>query len=90
MKTHVLKIHATFFSRLAVGEKKFEIRKNDRDFRSGDIVEVREVVPATEASAEGLVETGRSARYFIGYMSDYEQKPGYVVWSVNDLHAVRI
>jgi hypothetical protein len=41
MKTHELKIEPVHYHRVAAGTKTFEIRKNDRDFKSGDIVELR-------------------------------------------------
>ena len=40
MRTHRLKTLAPYWQRVAYGEKKFEIRKNDRDFQVGDILEL--------------------------------------------------
>lgn len=38
---HVLKIWPEYYERVANGSKTFEIRKNDRNFNQGDLVELR-------------------------------------------------
>ena len=40
--THELKIDRQFFHAVVEGEKNFEIRKNDRNFKVGDILNLRE------------------------------------------------
>lgn len=42
MKTHQLKVWPEFFGPLSTGEKTFEVRKDDRGFRVGDVLELRE------------------------------------------------
>lgn len=42
---HDLKIWPQFFDALASGTKTFEVRKNDRDFRAGDLLRLREWDP---------------------------------------------
>ena len=42
MKVHELKTVQPFFNQVAEGKKKFELRKNDRDFGYGDILILRE------------------------------------------------
>lgn len=39
---HQLKTWPVFFERIYTGEKPFEIRKNDRDFQSGDTLRLSE------------------------------------------------
>ena len=39
---HELKIDSTVFEVLACGKKTFELRKNDRDYKVGDILILRE------------------------------------------------
>lgn len=42
MKIHKLKLISDYYDDSARGIKNFEIRKNDRDFKVGDILELRE------------------------------------------------
>ena len=41
-KVHHIKLGATFFEEVASGEKTFELRKNDRGYKKGDILEMME------------------------------------------------
>ncbi|MDG4985166.1 DUF3850 domain-containing protein [Lactococcus lactis] len=41
MKTHDLKLDIKYFEDVKSGKKNFEIRKNDRDFQVGDILELK-------------------------------------------------
>lgn len=67
---HYLKIKAQYFDAIANGKKTFEIRQNtDRNFQ-----ELDEVVLVDES--------GRQIAATIGYVCDYEQKKGYVVFSL--------
>ena len=50
-KYHYLKTEAEYFQAVKIGLKKFEIRKNDRDFQVGDVLFLQETV--------GGVYTGR-------------------------------
>lgn len=45
MTHHSLKCHPAYFAQLWNGEKNFELRKNDRDFKVGDIVTLKEWDP---------------------------------------------
>ena len=56
-KTHLLKISPNFFCDVESGVKRFEIRKNDRDFREGDSFVLQ------ECSCSGL--TGRESGPFV-------------------------
>lgn len=42
VKIHELKILPEFFNAVQQGDKKFEIRKNDRNFHRGDILRLKE------------------------------------------------
>lgn len=46
MKNHDLKCHPHFFAAIAEGKKTFEIRRNDRDYRVGDTLTLREFDPS--------------------------------------------
>lgn len=38
MKLHILKIKEEYYMDLIAGEKTFELRKNDRDYKVGDLI----------------------------------------------------
>lgn len=71
---HELKISPRFFPAVNNGEKPFEVRKNDRGFRQGDVLYLRE-----HSSFEGY--TGRSCTKVVTYLLDDPQyvKDGFVV-----------
>ena len=75
--THELKVWPQFFGAVANLKKPFEIRKNDRDFKVGDMLRLREWSPETEEY------TGEYVVAEITYMTDWEQKPGYVVLGID-------
>ena len=47
MAVHALKIHPKFYAELVAGRKHHELRKNDRNYAVGDILELREWDPET-------------------------------------------
>ena len=77
---HALKITPCFFENVIKGTKKFEYRKNDRDFRVGDYIALNEY-------KEDSGYTGRSALFCITHIAVKEQLPaplpnGYVILSI--------
>lgn len=75
MVVHDLKILPEYFDAARVKAKTFEIRKNDRMFKVGDIVTLKEWLPHKD------MFSGRYFQVIITYITDYEQKDGYVVFS---------
>ncbi len=67
-KHHVLKIEMHFLKAVLDGDKTFEIRKNDRDFRVNDTVEL-------------VCGEIASPCYSITYVTNYEQQTNYVVFA---------
>ncbi|MFA6664898.1 MAG: DUF3850 domain-containing protein, partial [Lachnospiraceae bacterium] len=59
-KTHDIKLAATWYNDVRSGKKKFELRKNDRDYKVGDKLIMHEV-------CDGM-ETGRLIKAKIVYM----------------------
>lgn len=49
MAIHILKTWPQYFASIVRGEKNFEIRKNDRDFKVGDILCLKEFIPSNES-----------------------------------------
>ncbi|MBP1544345.1 MAG: DUF3850 domain-containing protein [Oscillospiraceae bacterium] len=89
---HELKCHPEYFDALILGKKTFEIRKNDRDFRVGDLVALNEFRPDEDPyappsgdkpfsrSATNGSYSGRHLLFEITYILDDRQflSPGYV------------
>ena len=57
MKIHRVKCIGHWFEQCVTGEKPFEVRKNDRDYKTGDLIELKEFVDRTM--------TGRAATFRI-------------------------
>lgn len=70
-----LKLHPKYFGDVMNEIKTFEIRKNDRHYQVGCELVLEEYSP------EGGY-TGRKLNRVITYMSDYEQKEGFVVLGI--------
>lgn len=72
-KIHELKTLPEYFELVRKGVTNFDVRKNDRDFKVGDMLILKEW--------DGNKYTGRDQRRIIGYMlnnNDY-CKEGYVI-----------
>lgn len=74
MKIHQLKCDYKYFESMLLGKKTFEIRKNDRDFQVGDRLCLMEMWQGSES--------GRWIEVDVVYMTDYEQKEGFVVLGI--------
>lgn len=78
MKTHELKINQQYLKLIIDGRKNWEVRKNDRNFKEGETIIVKEYLPETNSY------TGREAEGTILYVFSTNEmlKPGYVILSV--------
>lgn len=78
---HELKIAPRHFEAVLSGDKTFEIRDNkDREFNRGDKVKLREFDKA-KLPVTSLCYSGREVDAVITYVTNYEQKDGFVVFS---------
>jgi ParB family transcriptional regulator, chromosome partitioning protein len=73
---HVLKIETEYYQAIERGEKKFELRKNDRDFKKYDMLYLEEVVNG--------VKTGRrlppvEIQYVLKDCPKYGLNDGYCI-----------
>lgn len=75
---HELKCLPKFFQAAWVGDKTFEIRKNDREFAERDEIVLQEFNQGK--SDEDEYYSDREIDGVITYLTDFKQKPGYVVF----------
>lgn len=78
LKIHELKCYPEFFNKIKTGEKNFEIRLNDRDFMAGDHVYLEEFIPDSRYTYHWILVQ-------IKYVTDFEQKPGWVVFGFREI-----
>ncbi len=78
MDKHELKCWPEYFTAIQNGDKTFEIRKNDRDFKVGDVLHLREWDPKLEEYT-GIWHDRR-----IVYMTDFPAglRDGYVALGI--------
>jgi len=90
---HELKIWPIFFEKMLSGEKKFDVRKDDRDFRVGDTLKLREwkSFPAYGNPTDGEY-TGRILYISVDYILrgyNWGIRDGFVVMSITPLNTQR-
>lgn len=78
---HELKILPEYYDAVRCGDKKFEIRKNDRNYHSGDILRLKEW--------DGEKYTGEEldalVRYVLYGMDEYGLAEGYCIMSIDTM-----
>ena len=81
MQHHELKTIQPYFKAIWDCQKKFEIRLNDRDFKVGDIVHLREYDP------NGKIYTGYEIKGVITYIiyEFHALKKDYIIFSFNTI-----
>jgi hypothetical protein len=84
---HELKCWPPFFDVLALGIKTFEYRKDDRGYRAGDTLRLREFNPFEEPPAYTGREIERRITYVLGSNALASIPTGYVVMSLADPEA---
>jgi hypothetical protein len=95
MTIHVLKSTPPYFQEVIDGAKRFEWRRDDRNFQVGDLLDLREYISAsgTYISANGTY-TGRQAKVLVAYIMRYNEQTariglpeGYCIMSLRALPA---
>ena len=84
MKVHFLKIKEEYAKEKYLGNKMFEIRKNDKCFKVGDFVKYI-VVNEDGIITDNTNELLESKLFEITYITDYEQKRGFVVFGEKEV-----
>ena len=74
---HTLKTWPEYYLYVASGEKTFEIRKNDRDYKHWDILILREFDPKTNKYS------GRWVVRRVTYITDFGMQPGYICMAID-------
>mgnify|MGYP003677871501 CR=1 FL=1 len=75
---HELKILPPFFIELINGNKNFEIRKDDRDYKVGDTIILREFNDGTYTGRE----CSRKISFLLRGAEQYGLKNGFVILSI--------
>lgn len=102
MKVHELKLNTKYYDDVKKGLKTFEIRKNDRDFKVGDVLSLTRwgegtylnsvPIPTVDSVFTGCrvnmlpasIGEADTILMRVTYITDYEQKPGYVVMGITE------
>ena len=81
MTIHELKILPEYYDAIRCGDKRFEIRKNDRNYHSGDILRLKEW--------DGEKYTGEEldvlVRYIYYGIDEYGLAEGYCIMSIDTM-----
>lgn len=92
MQVHELKTWPKHFFAVWQGLKRFEMRVNDRDFKLGDMLHLREWEPSLMYGVNGGGEyTGRSCLAKVLYiLSEFEEQPEFVAdnWVIMSIEVV--
>jgi len=83
---HHLKIMPLYFNAVVEGNKNFEVRYDDRDYRIGDTLVLQEWKKEPFPSREGSY-TGRECRRTVTYILsgvEWGMQPSYVVMGLRD------
>ena len=86
MAKHILKTWIGYWEDVVKGIKKFEIRKNDRGFKSNDVLVLQEWDNHTEEY------TGRELEIMVDYILEGGQfglEKGYVCMSLSDMMKIK-
>lgn len=70
MKTHRLKIFVKYADAIMSGAKRFEIRKNDRDYEVGDKIVFNVIADDCHSFMEAVKHPLNGATYRIDYILD--------------------
>lgn len=82
-QTNDLKCLPDYFHAIARGDKTFEVRRDDRGFQKGDILNLREWTPKSKSLIPEY--TGNAEQVLVTYVltgGQFGIEPGYVVMGI--------
>ena len=79
---HELKIEPLYLTQIIGGQKRFEIRKDDRGFKVGDHLRLREWWNEGDPEVSGY--GARECYVRITYRTEFMQQPGVCVLGISD------
>ena len=79
MTIHELKISPIYFDDVRKNKKRFEIRKDDRDFQVGDLITLKEY---DNGQYTGRVIENIPIRYILRSVPEYGLKDGYCILGI--------
>lgn len=85
--THELKILPDFFEAFIRGDKNFEIRNNEHDFKVGEFLVLNEWTSCDYAKR---CATGRSIKSVITYVTDFAQRDNFVVMGIRPVQYMKV
>lgn len=77
---HELKTWPEYYEKVISGEKTFEIRKDDRGFKTGDVLHLREWDQTTGAY------TGQETVVKVVYLTAFGMEPGFLCMAIKPLY----
>lgn len=78
---HELKCWPEYYGEVEAGRKTFEVRRDDRGFKVGDVLWLKEYEPQSQTY------TGRSCRRTVSYITNFGQMSGMVVMALRSIPA---
>ena len=82
MKIHELKIKDNYYEEIVLGKKKFELRKNDRDYKVGDLITFQVVMEDGRTYSSHLLY---QIVYILENVPEYGLQEGYCILGIEEL-----
>lgn len=79
---HQLKTWTQFYKEIAAGRKNFEVRKNDRNFKHGDVLILKEWLPTSQKYTGEIM---RVKVDYILYGGQFGIEQGFCVMSISKI-----
>ena len=91
MTEHEVKCWPEFFKDIWNRKKRFELRRNDRNYKVGDKLRIKEYNPSEVGNEYTGLETCNNITYILGNKNDCEKfglMPGFVILGIDQTFRV--